>query len=91
MSLNRTILKIFIILAFIHPIKRPIRSKASAILLVSLSAVGAERLADPKLLKSKAKNRLRTLNTKSLRLSGPRTISDGLREELCVRARLETI
>lgn len=40
--------------------KRPILSKASAILFVSLSAVGAERLEDPKLLKSKAKKRLRT-------------------------------
>lgn len=40
--------------------KREKRLKASAILFVSLSAVGADRLDEPKLLKSKAKKRLRT-------------------------------
>lgn len=34
--------------------------KASAILLVSLSAVGADKLDEPKLLKSKAKNKFNT-------------------------------
>lgn len=44
----------------IHCIKRAIRSIASVILLVSLSAVGADRFEEPKLLKSKAKKRLST-------------------------------
>lgn len=47
-------------LDLIHALKRPMRSKASAILLVSLSAAGADRLDEPKLLKSRAKKRLRT-------------------------------
>lgn len=40
--------------------KRAIRSIASAILFVSLSAVGADRFAEPKLLSNRAKKRLRT-------------------------------
>ncbi len=40
--------------------KRPILSNASTILLVSLSAVGADRFDEPKLLSNKAKKRLRT-------------------------------
>lgn len=47
-------------LDFIQFIKRPIRSNASAILFVSLSAVGADKFDEPKLLKSKAKKRFRT-------------------------------
>lgn len=50
-------------LDFIQFMNRPIRSNASAILLVSLSAVGADRFDEPKLLKSKAKKRLRTWKT----------------------------
>lgn len=44
----------------IQLIKREMRLNASAILFVSLSAVGADKLDEPKLLKSKAKKRLRT-------------------------------
>lgn len=44
----------------IQSINRLIRLKASAILLVSLSAVGALRLDEPKLDKSNAKKRLST-------------------------------
>lgn len=40
--------------------KRAIRSIASAILLVSLSAVGADRFDEPKLLSNRAKKRFRT-------------------------------
>lgn len=47
-------------LCLIHLIKRPILLKASAILFVSWSAVGADKLDEPKLLKSKAKKRLST-------------------------------
>lgn len=43
-----------------HAIIRAILSKASVILFVSLSAVGADRFDEPKLLKSKAKKRLST-------------------------------
>lgn len=46
----------------IQLIKREMRLKASAILFVSLSAVGADKLDEPKLLKSKAKKRLSTCN-----------------------------
>lgn len=46
-------------LDLIQFIKRPIRLNASAILLVSVSAVG-DRFDEPKLLKSKAKKRLST-------------------------------
>lgn len=63
-SLNRINFAICETLAFIHLIKRPILSKASAILLVSLSAVGADKLDEPKLLKSKAKKRFSTLKVK---------------------------
>lgn len=38
----------------------PILSNASAILFVSLSAVGAERLDEPKLLSNRAKKRFKT-------------------------------
>lgn len=47
-------------LRLIQLIKREMRLNASAILFVSLSAVGADKLDEPKLLKSKAKKRLRT-------------------------------
>lgn len=40
--------------------KRDIRSIASVILLVSLSADGADRLAEPKLLSNRAKKRFST-------------------------------
>lgn len=49
-------------LRLIQLIKREMRLNASAILFVSLSAVGADKLDEPKLLKSKAKKRLRTCN-----------------------------
>jgi hypothetical protein len=49
-------------LLFTHALKRAIRLNASAILFVSLSAVGADKLDEPKLLKSKAKKRLSTYN-----------------------------
>lgn len=52
----------FNILCFTHFLNRDILLNASAILLVSLSAVGADKLDEPKLLKSKAKKRLRTWN-----------------------------
>lgn len=47
-------------LRLIQSTKRPIRANASAILFVSWSAAGADKLDEPKLLKSKAKKRLRT-------------------------------
>lgn len=52
--------KKFNMLLFTHFLNRDILLNASAILFVSLSAVGADRLDEPKLLKSKAKKRLRT-------------------------------
>lgn len=44
----------------IHLMKRAIRSIASVILFVSLSAVGADRFDEPKLLSNRAKKRFRT-------------------------------
>jgi hypothetical protein len=48
------------ILCLTHFLNRDILLNASAILFVSLSAVGADKLDEPKLDKSKAKKRLRT-------------------------------
>lgn len=48
------------IFRLIHLMKRAIRSIASAILFVSLSAVGADRFDEPKLLSNRAKKRFRT-------------------------------
>jgi hypothetical protein len=47
-------------LCLTHFLNRDILLNASAILFVSLSAVGADKLDEPKLDKSKAKKRLRT-------------------------------
>lgn len=47
-------------LDFTHFLNRDILLKASAILFVSWSAVGADKLDEPKFDKSKAKKRLRT-------------------------------
>ena len=52
--------KPFAILDLIHFLNRDILLKASAILFVSWSAVGADKLDEPKFDKSKAKKRLRT-------------------------------
>lgn len=54
-------------LRLIQLIKREMRLNASAILFVSLSAVGADKLDEPKLLKSKAKKRLRTCKRETVR------------------------
>lgn len=53
-------LRTYTILDLIHFLNRDILLNASAILLVSLSAVGADKLDEPKFDKSKAKKRLRT-------------------------------
>lgn len=53
-------------LRLIQLIKREMRLNASAILFVSLSAVGADKLDEPKLLKSKAKKRLSTCKDTSV-------------------------
>lgn len=60
MSLFFIIRKQSAILRLTQALKRAIRLKASAILLVSLSAVGADKLDDPKFDKSKAKKRFKT-------------------------------
>lgn len=52
------------IFRLIHLMKRAIRSIASAILFVSLSAVGADRFDEPKLLSNRAKKRFRTYSWK---------------------------
>lgn len=54
------------ILLLTHFLNRDILLNASAILLVSSSAAGADKLDEPKLDKSKAKKRLRTCNGKAL-------------------------
>lgn len=59
-SLALNILTRFEQLRLIQFINLAIRSIASAILLVSLSAVGADRFDEPKFDKSNAKKRLRT-------------------------------
>lgn len=56
------------IFRLIHLMKRAIRSIASAILFVSLSAVGADRFDEPKLLSSRAKKRFRTYFEHIIRL-----------------------
>lgn len=53
-------LSTYTILDLIHFLNRDILLNASAILFVSLSAVGADKLDEPKLDKSKAKKRLST-------------------------------
>lgn len=61
-SLARIIVARLSKLSLTHFMKRAIRSIASAILFVSLSAVGADKFDEPKLLKSNAKKRFSTLN-----------------------------
>lgn len=64
MSLFLIIRKQSAILRLTQALKRAIRLKASAILFVSLSAVGADKLDDPKFDKSKAKKRFRTCRSR---------------------------
>lgn len=59
-SLARIILAKLSILSLTQFMNRDIRLIASAILFVSLSAVGADKFDEPKLLKSKAKKRFST-------------------------------
>lgn len=59
-SLARRLLRTLRTLRLTHALKRPIRSKASVSLLVSLSLVGADKLDAPKLLKRRAKNKFST-------------------------------
>lgn len=66
MTLFLTHFKALNILLLTHFLNRDILLNASAILLVSSSAAGADKLDEPKLDKSKAKKRLRTCKGKSL-------------------------